>query len=137
MTEDIWGEKPDAELEDLSLGISGYEATEMDDWLDKLKVEHDLLKEHSGRWLHFIALDYTELRESFSPQKLMELKEKAEKFDYWQSQDPTSVQWLIEHRALKDKLEAVKKLKREGLNNWNVKGDYYWLKISEILEASG
>ncbi len=39
-------------------------------------------------------------------------------------------------RAELYKLKAIKKLKREGLNNWKAKGDYYWLKISEILEAS-
>lgn len=32
-------------------------------------------------------------------------------------------------------IKAIRKLKREGLNNWTIKGDYYWLKISEILEA--
>ena len=54
---------------------------EMWSWLEKLKVEHDLLKKHSGRWLHFVAVDYPEIKESLSPQKLMELKEKAEKWD--------------------------------------------------------
>jgi len=46
-----------------------------------LKVEYDLLKEHSGRWLHFIAVEYPELKKSLSPQKLMEIEKKAEKWD--------------------------------------------------------
>lgn len=78
-----------------------------EEWLEKLKVEHDLLKEHSGRWLHFVAVDYPEIKESLSPQKLMDLKRKAEKWD--ESKD--------DYLALNDKwidcefrLEAVKEV---------------------------
>ena len=53
---------------------------ETDD-LKTLKVEYDLLREHSVRWLHFVAVDYPDIKESLSPQKLMELKEKAGKWD--------------------------------------------------------
>lgn len=54
--------------------------------------------------------------------------------------DDVRYEWskdILAYHELRDKLEAVKNLKREGLNNWNEKGDYYWLKISEILEAEG
>ena len=61
---------------DQRFDVSAY-LNARDVWLEKLKVDHDLLKEHSGRWLHFVAVDYPEIKESMSPQKLMELKEKA------------------------------------------------------------
>ena len=80
---DPWAEKPDYTVrENMSyVNMPFYLKREIDPWLERLKVEYDLLKEHSGRWLHFVAVDYPEIKESSSPQKLMELKEKAEKFD--------------------------------------------------------
>ena len=95
-----------------------------DAWLEKIKVEHDLLREHSGRWLHFVAVDYPEIKESLSPKKLMELKEKAEKYDAheWITKEtPDGVTLEIYHiddlaTAHDDKRKA--ELKLEDVTNW-------------------
>ena len=54
-------------------------------WRERWEHEIMLWYEHSGRWLHFVAVDYPEIKESLSPQKLMELREKAQNWDDLQS----------------------------------------------------
>ncbi len=60
-----------------------------------------------------MAVDYPEIKESITPQKLMELKEKAEKWDLADKIGPPPhgdkrIQWHIDMSELRLKLEAVK-----------------------------
>ena len=103
---DLWAEKN---------VIQPYEAGFVlvdEEWLEKLRVEHDLLKEHSGRWLHFVAVDYPEIKESLSPQKLMELKGKAERWDQYAIYDNDKEPEILVKDLITayEKLEAVKEI---------------------------
>ena len=116
--EDIWGKKPvvqegdyaDTSYGDITLSMpTGKFEERMDAWLERLRAEYALLEEHSGRWLHFVAVDYPEIKESLSPQKLMELREKAENWNKYVKMFGTyHADTMLSVIERWDKLEAVK-----------------------------
>jgi len=123
---DFFAEKPDPVL--YGAFNETYDREELKIWLEKLKVEHDLLKEHSGRWLHFVAVDYPEIKESLSPQELMELKEKAGKYDETKAELD---RFTLDADKEIQKLEAVKGIVyHEGLHPLSA-----ILRIKGLLEA--
>jgi len=131
---DPWDEKPKAvmSMDTPSGELRYYSEGVMDARLEKAKVEYDLLKEHSGRWLHFVAVDYPEINEPLSPQSLMELKEKAAKWDQFFEKPEARV------RAVEILLENTKKL--EAIRKWAVKHRFAFIKdveneLNEILEG--
>lgn len=80
----------------------------------KVKAEGDKLKYYADwvkRLENFDRINFHQrsMALEMSVEEFLEMKEKAEKFDYWQSQDPTAIAWLLEFRELKGKLEAINK----------------------------
>ena len=116
---DIWNERPLIYIEEPE------DADKLDAWLEKLKVEYDLLKEHSGRWLHFVAVDYPKFWGLTSPQKLTELKEKAEKWDRFAA-EYYEHKWIQDYDNLKDKLEAVMSFLKDTIY------DKIWVECRDV-----
>ena len=113
---DPWDGKPEL----MTLGDHFiYDTDEMDAWLVKVKAEFDLLEEHSGRWLHFVAVDMPEINESLTPERLMKLRERAEKWDSFRdSMREHGCKYSIicvELIEITNKLDSIRKLAETGL----------------------
>lgn len=140
----LWDEKPEFPIGFTTdyehyKGLIKWWQEHNDVWLEMLKVRYDILSEHSGRWLHFVAVDYPEIKEWISPQKIMEIMEKAEKYDEIQASVPlvihlTFEQFVIEHNALRDKIEAINEWVKNELVMGSVNPPWYTKRIRQLAD---